>query len=146
MLLSPTAMTAAGSAIMLGGLGLTTYLATAEDGYRFGFRDEEGNVPLFLDLRTLAAIGGFTWAAMGQSMASQEWGSLIGWTSLASLVATEAVKAGQTGELWGMEMPALPTWLGGEPEVAALIEEPVPLIEEAPAIPTPAEEAAAIAA
>ena len=132
MLLSPTAMTAAGSAIMLGGLGLTAYLATAEDGYRFGFRDEEGNVPLLLDFRTIIAAGGFAWAMYGQSMASQEWGNLIGWTSVASLAATEAVKAGQTGELWGMELPALPAWLGGESAPAAA------------AIPSPAEEAAVV--
>ena len=106
---APTILTPMGSLGALAGTTVMTYYASSQEGFRFGYEDAEGEVPLWGDVRT--------WVAAGSLIAGSflpvppvlaEAAHVLGISAFASLAATEGLRWREDGLLLGWNAPALP--------------------------------------
>lgn len=101
-------LTPLGQLAPLAGVAVVTTMSLESDGYRIGFKDAEGKVPLFGDYRFLAWAGGAAYAALapfnwpGRDLAAYSSG-----VAFSSLFITEWVRASETKNLWGWDLPSL---------------------------------------
>ena len=129
---------------VLGGIAASAYLARA-GGLRYGIPDADGNVPLLKDFRAMAVLGAVganllptagnillpivgdlpivgalvRTVAFGIPDGLQDHINLLAVTAAASLVATEAIVAQETGEFFTFALPDAPEWLLPSPATAA---------------------------
>ncbi len=106
---APTILTPVGSLGVLAGTAVMTYYASAQEGFRFGMEDPEGEVPLWGDARV--------WVAAGSMIAGRflplppavgDAASILGISALASLTATEGLRWREDGKFFGLTLPQLP--------------------------------------
>jgi len=115
------------SVALLGGTAAMSYYATPENNYRVqGFFDKDGELPwLFGDLRVQVLLASIFGAPFMPWMVQGALG-ILGTSALFSIVSTEGQRWAESGEYFGISLPALP----------AMDESP------APAIAAPAADAA----
>lgn len=127
---------------VIAGTAAMSYYATADDGYRLQGIGPDADENLLGDLRLqvltasllagpFAASQGFLWAAGAMG--------ILGTSALFSLVSTEGQRWAESGEYFGISLPALPAMpVMGDGATEAL---PAPAAPAAPAEPDTAAEA-----
>ena len=107
--LAPTILTPMGSLGVLAGTAVMTYYASAEEGFRWGMEDAEGEVPLWGDVRVWVAAGSIIAGRfLPLPPAASDAANILGLGALASLTATEGLRWREDGSFFGITLPQLP--------------------------------------
>lgn len=96
-------LTPLGSAAVLAGIGVFTYQANEATDHRYGMEDDDGHVPLWGDYRVWAAGLGYLATMFGPHQL-RGVGQVAMLSSLASVAATEAIEAKDSGHLFGFDI------------------------------------------
>lgn len=105
-------LTLGAGGLTLASAAVMSYYASAEDDYRYGyFANEAGDIPLWGDARFLLAAGSlfigpalYMRGMMGLASAV----GILGAGSLFSLASSEGQRWQESGEFFGLKLPALP--------------------------------------
>ena len=113
---APTILTPLGSVGVLAGTAVMTYYASASEGFRYGYEDTAGEVPLWGDARVWIAAGSMLAGRfMPLPPAVGDAAQILGISAIASLTATEGIRWKEDGKFFGLQVPQLPA-----PEEAAV--------------------------
>ena len=118
--LSPMTLWTTAGVTTLVATAAMSYMADAENDYRYGWTNEEGEVPAYGDYRVWTAVAsgplaGFLMSRGMMGLASAT--GAIGLAAVLSFIASEGMRWRESGKILGINAPALPTL--GEPAVTA---------------------------
>jgi hypothetical protein len=120
--LSPKTLWGYGGVITIVSAATMSYMADAENDYRYGWTNEEGEVPAWGDYRVWTALASGTVATFlqmrGMTGLATAAGA-IGLGAVVSFTASEGMRWRESGKVLGATLPALPTLGQTEPAVTA---------------------------